>query len=345
LASSDLINIKDNLKNYLKNTEVIDIENKEIQDLALSLSKNCNSDEQIAKNCFEYVRDNIPHSGDIKAEITTCKASDVLKHKTGWCYAKSHLLSALLRANNIPAGFCYQHLSCGEYENDKYCLHGLNAVYLKKYGWYRIDPRGNKQGVDAQFTPPIEKLAFKLEKNEYDLAQIYDKPLDIVINSLQSFENYKQMSKNFPLTNEFIRRAKLEDAQELNCLVSSLLLYIFEQTPSWFEEDISKDSFEKRLKDKNYEHYIYTIDKKIVGFIAIKEKNHLYHLFVDKNFHKRGIAKKLFECVKTNMNTTNMKVNASLYSIAVYKALGFKESGKQENYQGLDYQPMVYESK
>ncbi len=40
-----------------------------------------------------------------------------------------------------------------------------------------------------------------------------------------------------------------------------------------------------------------------------------------------------------------MKVNASLYSIPVYKSFGFKESGKQENYQGLDYQPMVCESK
>ncbi len=337
--------ILNDLKNYLEETAIIDFTNQEIQSLAKSLSKNCNNDEQIAKNCFEYVRDEVHHSGDIKADITTCKSSDVLQHKTGWCYAKSHLLAALLRANNIPTGFCYQRLSCGEYEDDKYCLHGLNAVYLEKYGWYRIDPRGNKQGVDAQFTPPIENLAFKLEENEYDLAQIYDKPLEIVINSLQSHENYKQMSKNLPLTNEFIRRVKLEDAKELSLLVSGLLPYLFKQVPSWFEEEISKESFEKRLKDKSYEHYIYIIDKKIVGFIAIKEKNHLFHLFVDESFHKKGIAKKLFECVKTNMDVTNMKVNASLYSIPVYRSFGFKKSGKEENYQGLEYQPMVYESK
>jgi len=35
----------------------------------------------------------------------TCKASDVLIYGTGYCYAKSHLLAALLRANAIPAGF------------------------------------------------------------------------------------------------------------------------------------------------------------------------------------------------------------------------------------------------
>jgi len=67
----------------------------------------------------------------------------VLKYKTGYCYAKSHLLAALLRANNIPAGLCYQRLTI---ENDMlpYCLPALNAVYLPKYGWYRIDARGNK---------------------------------------------------------------------------------------------------------------------------------------------------------------------------------------------------------
>ncbi len=39
-------------------------------------------------------------------------------------------------------------------------LHGLNAVHLPEFGWYRIDPRGNKPGVDAQFSPPVERLAF-----------------------------------------------------------------------------------------------------------------------------------------------------------------------------------------
>lgn len=32
--------------------------------------------------------------GDYKDEITTYKASNVLKHKTGWYYTKSHLLSS-----------------------------------------------------------------------------------------------------------------------------------------------------------------------------------------------------------------------------------------------------------
>ncbi|OQR41625.1 Cro/Cl family transcriptional regulator, partial [Aliarcobacter cryaerophilus] len=149
------------MKEFLEETQIIDFKNEEVFCLAQELAKDCKSDEEIAKNCFLYVRDNIHHSGDFKDEITTYKASDVLKYKTGWCYAKSHLLAALLRANGIPTGFCYQRLSCSEYKKDIYCLHGLNAIYLKEFGWYKVDARGNKKGVNAQFTPPLEQLAFK----------------------------------------------------------------------------------------------------------------------------------------------------------------------------------------
>jgi transglutaminase-like putative cysteine protease len=86
----------------------------------------------------------------------------VLEHGTGLCYAKSHLLAAVLRANGIPAGFCYQRLSRDE-PGAPYCLHGLNSVYLPAYGWCPIDARGNKSGVDAQFGPPERRLAFAIQ--------------------------------------------------------------------------------------------------------------------------------------------------------------------------------------
>jgi transglutaminase-like putative cysteine protease len=186
------------MKKYLEETEIIDYSNKEVNALAKSLARGCSTDVQIAKNCFEYVRDEIHHSGDYQDEITTYKASDVLKHKTGWCYAKSHLLAALLRANGIPTGFSYQRLSCSEYREDVYCLHGLNNIYLKEYGWYRVDARGNKKGVNAQFSPPYEQLAFELSENEFDLPEILSEPLDEVIVALKKHSCYAEMIENFP---------------------------------------------------------------------------------------------------------------------------------------------------
>ena len=183
---------------YLEATPIIDYHDDAIQALAKELSKNWKNDTQIAQNCFEYVRDEIRHSGDHKDKITTSKASEVLKHKTGWCYAKAFLLAALLRANGIPTGFCYQRLSCSEYKPDIYCLHGLNWIYLKEFGWYRVDARGNKDGVYAQFIPPVEKLAFVLQENEFDLSENLAEPLLIIVETLQKYKGYDEMICHFP---------------------------------------------------------------------------------------------------------------------------------------------------
>lgn len=42
---------------------------------------------------------------------------------------------------------------------DHFCLRGLNPVFLPEHGWYRVDARGNKVGLNAQFAPPMERPA------------------------------------------------------------------------------------------------------------------------------------------------------------------------------------------
>ena len=186
------------MQNYLRYTEIIDYDHPLVAAEAKRLAEGLHDDVAIAKRCFEFVRDEIRHSGDAKDEITTCKASEVLEHRTGWCYAKSHLLAALLRANGIPTGFSYQRLSCSEYKPGIYCLHGLNWVYLKDYGWYRVDARGNNEGVDAQFDPPYEKLAFEVGEDEFDLSGNYAEPLAEVLEALQTYKRYEELVCHFP---------------------------------------------------------------------------------------------------------------------------------------------------
>ncbi|WP_320008784.1 transglutaminase family protein [Maridesulfovibrio sp.] len=183
---------------YLNCSKYIDFKESAVQRLWESLELSGLEDEHVAKKCFEWVRDNIRHSSDYKMNPVTCKASDVLQHRTGYCFAKSHLLVALLRASEIPAGLCYQRLSL-EGDGAPFCLHGLVAVYLKKYGWYRIDPRGNKTGVDAQFNPPIEQLAFTLSlKGEADLPEIWADPHPLVVQVLETYKTYDAVYENLP---------------------------------------------------------------------------------------------------------------------------------------------------
>jgi transglutaminase-like putative cysteine protease len=182
---------------YLAASQYIDWQQPDVLAKALSLSEGLNSDEAIAQACFEFVRDEIKHSWDYQMNPVTCKASDVLKHGTGYCYAKSHLLAALLRANKIPAGLCYQRLTISDVP--PFCLHGLNAVYLQNHGWYRIDARGNKEGTNAEFSPPIEQLAFPiLSEGEADLPEIWFEPLAVVVGALTQYSDFLEVANNLP---------------------------------------------------------------------------------------------------------------------------------------------------
>ncbi len=186
------------MKYYLACSEYIDWKHPLIITKAAELSEACLSEESIAKRCFEFVRDAIKHSWDYRLNPVTCIASDVLINGTGYCYAKSHLLSALLRANAIPAGLCYQRLTI-ETDGPPHCLHGLNAVYLKQYGWYRVDARGNKPGVAAEFCPPLEKLAFPIvDALERDFQEIWAEPLPLVIKALTENKTVEQVFDNLP---------------------------------------------------------------------------------------------------------------------------------------------------
>ena len=185
------------MKQYLAATRVIDWQHSTILNLAKELAAKKDKTET-AKACFEWVRDNIQHSSDYQMNPVTCCASEVLKYKTGYCYAKSHLLAALLRANDIPAGFCYQRLSVFDH-GAPYSLHGFNAVYLPQYGWYRCDARGNKEGVDAEFTPPQEQLAFRINfAEEIDCKTVFEKPLDVVVKALNTHSDWKELLHNLP---------------------------------------------------------------------------------------------------------------------------------------------------
>lgn len=186
------------MEEYLRASEVIDWQHPELIELAKQIASGHETSTAISKACFEWVRDEIRHSFDYQMNPVTCRASDVLRYKTGYCYAKSHLLAALLRANKIPAGFCYQRLSIDD-QGAPYSLHGFNAIHLPEIGWYRVDARGNKEGVDAQFSPPQEQLAFKIQfPEEADFHAILSEPLQIIVEALQAQTIWDDMLRNLP---------------------------------------------------------------------------------------------------------------------------------------------------
>lgn len=183
---------------FLKSTDVIDWQHPGVLARARALRGDLTSVEDIARRCFEWVRDEVMHTVDAGATVVTCAASDVLREGTGFCYAKSHLLAAVLRANGIAAGLCYQRLSL-DGDGSPFCLHGFNAVFLPSIGWYRVDARGNRAGIDTQFVPPTERLAFAIRvPGEATLPDIWSDPLPIVVNALRTHTEARVLAENLP---------------------------------------------------------------------------------------------------------------------------------------------------
>lgn len=112
----------------------------------------------------------------------------------------------------------------------------------------------------------------------------------------------------------------------------------------YFYEWIEPENIAARQKE-NRNILIATLRNKLAGVIEIRQNSRISLLFVDKSFHKQGIARKLFDLALKNslLKDPDLKryyVHASPYSIPVYKKLGFIEMGKIMIQNGIKYLPM-----
>ena len=141
-----LIAQSEDLSDYLAEDEIIDHGHPAVRELAERLRGG--NAEETAAAVFAYVRDEIGHSYDVGQWSAAYRASDVLAAGNSICHGQAHLLTALLRAEGIPAGLCYQQLSA---------VHGLVGVHWPA-GWVRLDPREPSAGFAT--TPADERLVY-----------------------------------------------------------------------------------------------------------------------------------------------------------------------------------------
>ena len=69
------------INQYLRSSNIINFDHPLVAIKACELAEGCSNDAEITKLCFEFVRDEIRHTGDVGEGITTCSASEVLKHR------------------------------------------------------------------------------------------------------------------------------------------------------------------------------------------------------------------------------------------------------------------------
>ena len=188
---------------YLAETKTIDYRARIIQEKVLKLRYGAESTIDYIVKAYEFVRDEIPHSWDIQSTIVSRKASEVLENKTGICWTKSCLLAALLRANGIPSGISYQLLTRADNDDSEgYIIHALNTVYIDELQkWIRLDARGNKENVHAQFCIEEERLAFPV-RSEFGETDYHDNHPDLderLIDILNNSESILDVTTDFEM--------------------------------------------------------------------------------------------------------------------------------------------------
>ena len=296
----------DNIEIYLKYDDVIDFNKPEVKALADTLFDEASSETDFVRHAFEYVRDTYPHSADINADEIAVSASDVMKIGHGICHAKSHLLAALLRCKGVPTGLCYQKLILDDETDPVYICHGLIGVYLNEFNkWIRLDPRGNRSDVDAQFSIDEEKLAFpvRVDKGEEDDLTVYPDPKAFVIKSMRESKTRTELWINLPVATSI------------------------ESTRHGFEESFAAGTFYNR-QTQDSEHL-----NKILEFAKISEGMRILDLGTGSGYLSFPIAKNNPGCEVIGLDIVNaaLETNRTRADSEGIKNLSFI------SYDGIDF--------
>ena len=154
------------------------------------------------------------------------------------------------------------------------------------------------------------------------------------------------MFENSNLTYKY---RKIELQETLN-----LVRKVFDEfeAPYYSEEGVA--SFYKFIDINNmleqYENcslYFYGcfVNDTIVGMIAVKNFVHISLLFVDKHYHKQGIARNLVNhvieiCKNKNPFLKTITVNSSPYAVGFYHKLDFIDISSEQTVDGIMFTPM-----
>lgn len=205
----NIVPYSEEMEAYVKRDNVIDYDNETVAEVSDALFQKADHELDFIKTAYEFVRDHISHSADIGEDKITCTASEVLRAGHGICFAKSHLLAAILRSQSIPAGFCYQKLILDDETAPVLVYHGLNGVYSRDCKkWFRLDARGNKEGVGAQFSVETEQLAFAVrpELGEEDGFIVYPDPDTAILEKLTKYRTRTELWNDLPVELAYKRK-------------------------------------------------------------------------------------------------------------------------------------------
>jgi GNAT superfamily N-acetyltransferase len=87
--------------------------------------------------------------------------------------------------------------------------------------------------------------------------------------------------------------------------------------------------------------------EEIMGYIEVRDNSHIMLFFVRKEYHRRGISRRLFslaldKCLEIDPELASITVNSSPYAVPIYERLGFVQAQSERIKNGIRHTPMIY---
>ncbi|MBI3524376.1 MAG: GNAT family N-acetyltransferase [Betaproteobacteria bacterium] len=98
------------------------------------------------------------------------------------------------------------------------------------------------------------------------------------------------------------------------------------------------------IANPRYTYLTTFCESKLVGVVALRDRTHLFHLFIERSFQRRGIGRALWLAALTTVDPERtigvFTVNSSLVALPVYEKFGFEPAGPKIEANGISFIPM-----
>lgn len=100
----------------------------------------------------------------------------------------------------------------------------------------------------------------------------------------------------------------------------------------------------RRFMHAGTRYYVAEVDQAMAGFVAMRDNRHLFHMFVAKQHHRKGLAWALWrharQCAIEQGNGGLFTLNASSYAVPVYERMGFVRTAPTQYKNDIPFNPM-----
>lgn len=149
-----------------------------------------------------------------------------------------------------------------------------------------------------------------------------------------------------------IRPIQDEDLPKVAGLLKALTIefIVHESTPEGAATVLRENNEEgiRRHIESGFVYHVADVDGDIVGFAGMRERSHLFHMFVHRDWHRQGVARRLWEVARAAAieagGSGNFTVNASNYAVPVYEAMGFVRTAPTQFAKGMYFNPMALDA-